>query len=168
MKKLIFCAACSVVIMFIAGAQSYTPEKNNPKIKVNPVVNIAAFALTWQMFAFSMEVLLKTQWIAMSVFPTYRWMPAGCCIGFYKNAGLPTHGDVYGGWESQGLSGHTLGHFLSACSMMYASTGDARFKTKVDSIVNELERCQQARKSGYVGAIPNGRFHFWKTGSRRY
>ncbi len=64
-------------------------------------------------------------------------------------------GDVYGGWESEGLSGHTLGHYLSACSMMYASTGDQRFKANVDFIVGELAICQQARKTGYVGGIPN-------------
>jgi DUF1680 family protein len=74
---------------------------------------------------------------------------------FYANAGLPTKGDVYGGWESEGLSGHTMGHYLSAISMAYVSSGNNEFKNRVDYIVNELERCQQARKTGYVGAIPN-------------
>jgi len=74
---------------------------------------------------------------------------------FYANAGLPTKGDVYGGWESEGLSGHTMGHYLSAISMAYVSTGNNEFKNRVDYIVNELERCQKARKTGYIGAIPN-------------
>jgi uncharacterized protein len=74
---------------------------------------------------------------------------------FYVNAGLPTKGDVYGGWESDGLSGHSLGHYLSACAMYYANTGDPEFKKRVDYITDELERCQIARKTGYVGAIPN-------------
>jgi hypothetical protein len=74
---------------------------------------------------------------------------------FYANAGLPVKGDVYGGWESDGLSGHTLGHYLSAISMAYISTGNSEFKNRADEIVNELERCQKARKTGYVGAIPN-------------
>ena len=39
--------------------------------------------------------------------------------------------------------------------MMYASTGDIRFKEKVDYIVSELALCQQARKTGYVGGVPN-------------
>ncbi len=73
---------------------------------------------------------------------------------FYVNAKLPTRGEVYGGWESMGLSGHTLGHYLSACALMYASTGNMEFKNKVGLIVNELEKCQQARGSGYIGAIP--------------
>src|SRR4051794_10692606 len=42
---------------------------------------------------------------------------------FRVNAGLAPKAPVYGGWESQGpwidirCHGHTLGHFLSACSM---------------------------------------------------
>ncbi|WP_200958293.1 beta-L-arabinofuranosidase domain-containing protein [Massilia sp. Root335] len=43
---------------------------------------------------------------------------------FRKNAGLEPKAPVYGGWEAERLCpGHTLGHFLSACSMSWASTG---------------------------------------------
>ncbi|MGH7976464.1 MAG: beta-L-arabinofuranosidase domain-containing protein, partial [Limisphaerales bacterium] len=41
---------------------------------------------------------------------------------FRKEAGLQPKGKVYGGWESSGLAGHTLGHYLSACSRMYQDT----------------------------------------------
>src|SRR5689334_22799704 len=43
---------------------------------------------------------------------------------FRVNAGLEPKAPVYGGWESEEpwvairCHGHTLGHFLSACSMM--------------------------------------------------
>lgn len=74
---------------------------------------------------------------------------------FYINAKLPPKGEVYGGWESMGLSGHTLGHYLSACALMYASTGMNEFKIRVDYIVEELRRCQKARGTGYIGAIPD-------------
>ncbi len=74
---------------------------------------------------------------------------------FHLHAGLPVKGEIYGGWESEGLSGHTLGHYLSACAMVYANTGNPEFKKRLDYITDELERCQQARKTGYVGAIPN-------------
>jgi uncharacterized protein len=67
---------------------------------------------------------------------------------------LPTKDSLYGGWENSGLSGHTLGHYLSACSMMYASTDNVEFKNRINYIVDELERCQTARKSGYIGAVP--------------
>ena len=70
------------------------------------------------------------------------------------NAGLDPLGALYGGWESDGLSGHSLGHYLSACSMMYAATGDMRLKKRIDYIVDQLFACQKARGSGYLGAIP--------------
>lgn len=73
---------------------------------------------------------------------------------FHKNAGLPAKAAVYGGWESETLSGHTLGHYLSAAAMMYANTGDKTLKQRIDYIVGELATCQQARQTGYVGAIP--------------
>ena len=73
---------------------------------------------------------------------------------FHLNAGLPVKGEIYGGWESRGIAGHSLGHYLSACSMLFASTGDERFKDRVDYIVDELKICQEARRSGYVGGIP--------------
>jgi hypothetical protein len=39
--------------------------------------------------------------------------------------------------------------------LFYSNTGNSEFKKRVDYIVSELARCQQARKTGYVGAIPN-------------
>ena len=76
---------------------------------------------------------------------------------FRKEAGLQPKGEVYGGWEKEGIAGHSLGHYLTACSMMYASTGDKRFCERVNYIVDELELCQNANGNGYVAAIPNGK-----------
>lgn len=73
---------------------------------------------------------------------------------FRQFAGLPAKGEIYTGWESETLSGHTLGHYLSACALHYAATGDEWFKQRVDYVVNELALCQAARKTGYVGSIP--------------
>ncbi len=74
---------------------------------------------------------------------------------FLAYNGLAPKGELYGGWEAEGLSGHALGHYLSACSLAYASSGDARFLERVTYIVNELARAQEARGDGYVGGIPN-------------
>ncbi len=74
---------------------------------------------------------------------------------FYLYAGLPVKDSVYKGWESEGLSGHTMGHYLSAASMMYVSTGNKDLLNRVNYSVNALALCQQARKTGYVGGIPN-------------
>ncbi len=76
--------------------------------------------------------------------------------GFRRTAGLLPKGDRYGGWESQGVAGHTLGHYLSACSYQYAASGDARFGDRVRAIVRELAECQARRPDGYIGAIPDG------------
>ena len=76
---------------------------------------------------------------------------------FRKEAGLEPKAEGYAGWESQGVSGHSLGHYLSACAMMFASTGDERLKAKVDCIVDGLAECQKAHGDGYVAAIPDGR-----------
>ena len=77
--------------------------------------------------------------------------------GFRSEAGLAPKGEKYGGWEQQGVAGQSLGHYLSAVSMMYAATGDRRFKDRADHIVSELAECQAANGNGYAGAIPGGR-----------
>ena len=81
---------------------------------------------------------------------------------FRVNAGLEPKAAVYGGWESEEpwvdirCHGHTLGHYLSAAAYMYAATGDARMKQRVDYIVGELQACQVASRSGLVCAFPDG------------
>ena len=76
---------------------------------------------------------------------------------FRKEAGLAPKGKAYGGWESMTIAGHSLGHYLSACALMFASTGDVRFRERVNYIVAELEAIQRANGNGYVAAIPNGK-----------
>ncbi len=74
-----------------------------------------------------------------------------------KQAGLSAPGTPYGGWErpSCEVRGHTLGHYLSACSLMYASTGDETLKKRASYIVAELAKCQKALgETGYLSAFP--------------
>lgn len=71
-----------------------------------------------------------------------------------KYAGLPPKGALYGGWESQGIAGHTLGHYLTALSQQYAATGDERFRERIAYVVGEMAECQRAYGDGYVGALP--------------
>jgi uncharacterized protein len=81
---------------------------------------------------------------------------------FRINAGLKPKAPVYGGWESQEpwvsirCHGHTLGHYLSACAMMYAATGKRRFRQRTDYIVAELAACQRTRGDGLICAFPDG------------
>ncbi|MEH7095734.1 beta-L-arabinofuranosidase domain-containing protein [Neobacillus vireti] len=76
---------------------------------------------------------------------------------FREYAGLQPKAAHYEGWEAQGISGHTLGHYLSACAMMAAASGDSRFAERVQYIVDELEECQKAHGDGYISGIPRGR-----------
>jgi DUF1680 family protein len=71
-----------------------------------------------------------------------------------KYAGLQPKGELYGGWESQGIAGHTLGHYLTALSQQYAATHDQRFKKRIDYIINEMAESQRAYGDGYIGALP--------------
>src|ERR1039457_5494768 len=80
---------------------------------------------------------------------------------FRVNAKLPTDAKPYGGWEAPTgeLRGHAVGHYLSACSLMYASTGAPRFKERVDKIVAGFAECQVALGSnathfGFLSAWP--------------
>ncbi len=76
---------------------------------------------------------------------------------FYSEAGLKPKADHYMGWENESLAGHTLGHYLSACSMMYQSTGDTSFLKRVNYIVDELKKIQDIDGDGYIGAFPDGK-----------
>lgn len=77
--------------------------------------------------------------------------------GFRSQAGLEPKAQRYGGWESAGCSGHCLGHFLSATSMMYAATGDHRMLEKVEAIVDGLAECQDFENTGLIAGFERSR-----------
>jgi DUF1680 family protein len=83
----------------------------------------------------------------------HRLEPDRLLHGFRRQAGLPPRGDPYGGWEAETIAGHTLGHYLSACALMHAQTGDAECRARVIYIVSELAGCQRAGGDGYVAAF---------------
>ncbi len=74
---------------------------------------------------------------------------------FRVTAGVPSTAEPLGGWEAPDceLRGHFAGgHYLSACALLFASTGDENIKAKGDDLVADLARCQRA--DGYLGAYP--------------
>jgi DUF1680 family protein len=80
---------------------------------------------------------------------------------FRVTAGLPSSAEPLYNRESpaNGWRGHYVGHFLSACGQMYASTGDDRIKTKADAMVVELAKCQkQLGENGYLSGFPESSF----------
>ena len=100
-------------------AQSYVPEKTNTKIKVRPVVPIKAYSFNLK----DVKLLNSPFRHAMQLDSAYLLQIKAdrLLYRFHKHAGLPVKDSIYGGWEKLGISGHTLGHYLSACAMMYAS-----------------------------------------------
>lgn len=65
----------------------------------------------------------------------------------------------YAGWDSGFIRGHMAGHYLSAASRMAVATGDASYREKVNYLVAELAKCQDAlNQDGYVAAFPSGAF----------
>lgn len=72
---------------------------------------------------------------------------------FRRYAGLEPKGAIYGGWESDTIAGHTLGHYLSALVLTWQQTGDGEMRRRADYIVAELAEAQAKRGTGYVGAL---------------
>jgi DUF1680 family protein len=84
---------------------------------------------------------------------------------FRVTAGLPSTAEPLGGWEDPKgeLRGHFVGHYLSACALMYASTGDEKLKAKADYIVAEMAKCQavlldKGYNKGFLSAYPESFF----------
>lgn len=76
--------------------------------------------------------------------------------GFYSESGLDPRAPAYAGWETDGLGGHTLGHWMSAAAMLYATTGDETARERLGYVVDELAGIQAANGDGYASAIPGG------------
>jgi uncharacterized protein len=77
-------------------------------------------------------------------------------LAFYRQrAGLQPKAEPYGGWDGDGrnLTGHIAGHYLSGVSLMWAATGDPRFKERADYIVTELKAVQEKQADGFAGAL---------------
>ena len=66
-------------------------------------------------------------------------------------AGLVPKAPAYGGWEERGIAGHSLGHYQSACALMWQQTGIEEFKRRVEYISSELATVQAVYKDGYAG-----------------
>ncbi|MGC4234734.1 MAG: glycoside hydrolase family 127 protein [Niabella sp.] len=76
---------------------------------------------------------------------------------FLREAGLAPKAQNYTNWENTGLDGHIGGHYLSGLSLMYASSGDTAIKNRLDYMISELKRCQNANGNGYIGGVPGGK-----------
>ncbi len=93
-----------------------------------------------------------------------RLEPDRLLAQFRVEAGLEPKAKPYGGWESPAqpgktwsLAGHSLGHYLSAVSLMYRVTDDYRLKDRVAYLSKGLKECQDKRGDGSLVAFPYAR-----------
>lgn len=77
--------------------------------------------------------------------------------GFCEIAGVESDATKYGGWETSAIQGHTLGHYLTAVSQAFATSGDMELKQIVDRIIEVLAECQN-KETGYLAAIPESHY----------
>jgi len=135
-----------------AGADALTEP--NAKLKVKPAVGFEVSAFPLQ----DVRLLDGPFRHAMSLDEKYILsLDVDRLLHTFRiNAGLPSHAEPLGGWEEPKgeLRGHFAGHYLSACALMYASTGDRQFKEKGDAVVAGLAECQAKLGSGYLSAYP--------------
>ncbi len=87
---------------------------------------------------------------------------------FRRNAGLPSSAEPLGGWEApeNELRGHFTGHYLTACALAAAGTGDAALAAHGQRTVEGLAACQQALGNGYLSAFPESYFDRLLAGER--
>ncbi len=119
-------------------------------------------AVPWKVLPFSMKQVRLLEGPCKDAQEANRrflhFLPAERMLhNFRITAGLPSSAEPLGGWEKPDveLRGHfTGGHYLSACALAYASTGDEELKTKAGAMVAELAKCQKALKNGYLSAFP--------------
>src|SRR4029079_4796489 len=84
-------------------------------------------------------------------------------LAFYRQrAGLAPKAEPYDGWDGDGhhITGHIAGHYLSAVSLMWAATGDRRFKERADYVVGELKAVQDKNGDGALSVYAAGRDTF--------
>lgn len=75
---------------------------------------------------------------------------------YLKEAGLTPKAENYTNWENTGLDGHIGGHYLSALAYMYAATGNNEIGKRLEYMLSELKRCQDAAGNGYLSGVPGG------------
>ncbi len=152
-KGLIYNSVHAYAVRAIAGEHA-TPWS----LTVTAAAQSAPGDASWAVQPFSLsQVSLQESPFTENRDRTYSYLlfvdNARMLYAFREAAGLSTEGaQALGGWDApnSNLRGHSTGHYLSALSMAYASSGDERFKVKLDEMVTELGKVQAAMpKKGY-------------------
>lgn len=153
------CVAATL-LLFLGIIPGRAQQIDSPTDVVAPVVPLAAVPFVLQDVQLLdgpfRDAMLRDKAYLLSMDPNRL------LYNFRVNYGMSTSNAVpYGGWEAPGVQvrGHIMGHYLSACSLMYASTGDPQLKARIDYLVSELAKCQALApgngfNAGYLSAFP--------------
>lgn len=149
-----FISAIFIVMLILAGVSLAEPIKN--------VVPDAARPLPLSAVRLTGGPLKRAQ--DLDVKYLLELEPDRMLAYYRERVGLEPNAQPYGGWDGGGrnLTGHVAGHYLSAVSLMWAATGDERFKERADYIVKELKKVQDKHGDGYLSALEGGRECFEK------
>lgn len=110
------------------------------------------------------DVVLRPSWIAQRESLNVAYLKSldadRLLHNFRVNAGLPSSAEPLGGWEAPyiGLRGHFVGHYLSAVSSVVRHSGDSLLSSRLEYLVDELQKCQAALGNGYLSAFPERDF----------
>jgi DUF1680 family protein len=167
-RKFLGRAAAAGTAALLPGTAIGMADKVEKKAAVNPIAedianrnltNASVAKVKWKAQPFSMtEVrLLPGFWKDMMELDRsylYSLPNERLAHNFRVTAGLPSDADPLGGWEAPDceLRGHYVGHYLSSCALLHASTGDRAILRKSSELVTLLAECQA--KDGYLGAYP--------------
>lgn len=94
----------------------------------------------------------------------------GLLQNFYLEAGVvmpglqvlekPEAAELHWGWEAPTcqLRGHFLGHWMSAAAMQTAVNHDRELEAKLETVVDELAKCQELNGGKWIGSVPEKYF----------
>lgn len=167
-RKFLGGAALAGASALVPAAAVALPDKAGKKAAAQSVVedtanqsltNAAVAKVQWQAKPFPMPDvrLLPSFWkdtMELNRSFLYSLPNERLAYNFRVTAGIATDADPLGGWEAPDceLRGHYVGHYLSSCALMHASTGDPFIANKARDLVSILAECQG--KDGYLGAYP--------------
>ena len=151
----------AVVLVSYVAAQSHYPGQHEGKFAIKDKLIPAVYGFDLQ------DVKLLDSRFKQNMEREQQWLLSiganNLLHSFRTNAGVYSgneggySGRKLAGWESLDceLRGHTTGHILSGLALMYASTGEEKYKIKADSLVKGLAVVQQAlNQDGYLSAFP--------------
>lgn len=94
----------------------------------------------------------------------------GLLQNFYLEAGIvmpglqvledPASAELHWGWEAPTcqLRGHFTGHWMSAAAMLVMTNKDRELKARLETIIDELDRCRILNGGEWIGSIPEKYF----------